>query len=532
MQVHESREEVPKGFVQQGAAPPDTVLNMRIALTQNDIDGLHEALMDVSTPSSPLYGQHLSKSKVEAFVAPSEDAVQAVNAWFSENSISVTTISPAGDWMAFEIPVSKANEILDTKFMVFQHTESGEQTIRTLAYSIPSDLRSHIQLVHPTITFTNPSAGKPIVVSPKASAAAADLSSDAALESCTTKITPSCLQALYGIPTTPATEKSNQLAVAGFINQYANKKDLKAFLHANRPDMADTTEFLLQTIDRGTNLQLPELAGIEANLDTQYTVGIATGVPVAFISVGQLNQDGALEGFLDIINFLLKEDDPPHVLTTSYGQNENTISSALAIQLCNAYAQLGARGTSILFSSGDGGVAGSQNASCTTFVPTFPSGCPFVTSVGATTAIPETSAFFSSGGFSNIFGTPSYQSNAVSGYLETLGNTNAGKYNRSGRAFPDVAAMGQNVEIVFQNQTEMVAGTSCSSPIFASIISLINDQLVGAGKSPLGFLNPFLYSIAASTFTDITTGSNPGCGTNGFPATTGWDPVREIHSLL
>ncbi|THG98674.1 hypothetical protein EW026_g3567 [Hermanssonia centrifuga] len=456
MQVHESRGEVPEGFVQQGAAPPDTVLKMRIALTQNNIDGLHEALMDVSTPSSPLYGQHLSKSKVEAFVAPSEDAVQAVNAWFSENSISATTISPTGDWMAFEIPVSKANEILDTKFMVFQHTESGEQTVRTLAYSVPSDLRSHIQLVHPTITFTNPSAGKPIVVSPKASAAAADLSSDAALESCTTKITPSCLQALYGIPTTPATEKSNQLAVAGFINQYANKKDLKTFLHANRPDMADTTEFLLQTIDGGTNLQLPELAGVEANLDTQYTVGIATGVPVAFISVGQLNQDGALEGFLDIINFLLKEDDPPHVLTTSYGQNENTISSALAIQMgwwcCR---------------------------------------------------IPECVMHNLRADFSIGMSI----SNAVSGYLETLGNTNAGKYNRSGRAFPDVAAMGQNVEIVFQNQAKMVAG---------------------AGKSPLGFLNPFLYSIAGSTFTDITTGSNPGCGTNGFPATTGWDPVTGL----
>lgn len=50
--------------------------------------------------------------------------------------------------------------------------------------------------------------------------------------------------------------------------------------------------------------------------------------------------------------------------------------------LCNAYAQLGARGTSILFSSGDGGVSGTNaDDSCTTFRPTFPSGCPFLTSV-------------------------------------------------------------------------------------------------------------------------------------------------------
>ena len=55
------------------------------------------------------------------------------------------------------------------------------------------------------------------------------------------------------------------------------------------------------------------------NLDIQYTVGVASGVPVTFISVGNNFQDGNLQGFLDIINALLAESAPPHVLTTSYG---------------------------------------------------------------------------------------------------------------------------------------------------------------------------------------------------------------------
>lgn len=191
--------------------------------------------------------------------------------------------------------------------------------------------------------------------------------------------------------------------------------------------------------------------------------------------------------------------------------------------------QLGARGTSILFASGDGGVSGSQSASCSTFVPTFPSGCPFMTSVGATTGInPETAADFSSGGFSNIFAQPSYQSAAVSAYLTKLGSTNSGKFNRAGRAFPDISAQGENVEIVDGGETGTVAGTSCSSPIFASVISLLNDRLIAAGKSPLGFLNPFLYSTGASALNDVTTGSNPGCNTNGFPAEAGWDPVTGL----
>lgn len=77
----------------------------------------------------------------------------------------------------------------------------------------------------------------------------------------------------------------------------------------------------------------------------------------------------------------------------------------------------------------------------------------------------------------------------------------------------DVAAIGEDVEIVSGGQTGLVAGTSCSSPIFASVIALINSDLIAAGKSPLGFLNPWLYSTAASALNDITSGSNPGCNT-------------------
>ena len=65
------------------------------------------------------------------------------------------------------------------------------------------------------------------------------------------------------------------------------------------------------------------------DLDTQYTIGVATGVPTIFISCGENNKDG-LSGFLDQINFLLGQTNPPQVLTTSYGQNENTVSRATA----------------------------------------------------------------------------------------------------------------------------------------------------------------------------------------------------------
>ena len=129
--------------------------------------------------------------------------------------------------------------------------------------------------------------------------------------------------------------------------------------------------------------------------------------------------------------------------------------------LCNAYMQLGARGTSVLYVTGDGGVSGQEEEQCTTFVPTFPTSkridnphrthtylsslaCPYGTAVGATTGTgPETAASLSAGGFSNFFSQPAYQSSAVSAYLQRLGSTNSGLFNSSGRAYPDVSAQGR-----------------------------------------------------------------------------------------
>ncbi|KAJ7134092.1 peptidase S8/S53 domain-containing protein [Mycena crocata] len=191
--------------------------------------------------------------------------------------------------------------------------------------------------------------------------------------------------------------------------------------------------------------------------------------------------------------------------------------------------QLGALGTSLIFSSGDGGVSGSQSQSCTNFIPTLPSDCPFVTSVGSTGGITEVGSSFSSGGFSNYFAIPSYQAADVATYLAAIGTTNSGKFNRTGRAFPDVAAQGESFEIAWDAQFGLVDGTSCSAPTFASVISLLNDQLVAAGKAPLGFLNPFLYSATGrAAFHDVTSGTNPGCNTNGFAARAGWDPITGL----
>jgi len=61
----------------------------------------------------------------------------------------------------------------------------------------------------------------------------------------------------------------------------------------------------------------------------------------------------------------------------------------------------------------------------------------------------------------------------------------------------------------------------------AGVISLLNDLRLSQGKPPLGLLNLRLYDDARAGLNDITSGSNPGCFTNGFSAINGRDPVRS-----
>ena len=62
----------------------------------------------------------------------------------------------------------------------------------------------------------------------------------------------------------------------------------------------------------------------------------------------------------------------------------------------------------------------------------------------------------------------------------------------------------------------------------AGIVSLMNDYLISHNKNTLGFLNPFLYFLSdleREGINDVKFGGNPGCGTDGFQANIGWDPV-------
>ncbi|KAJ3761130.1 subtilisin-like protein [Lentinula raphanica] len=552
--VHEKRESTPSGFTLLSSAPDDQMIDMRINLSMGNRSGLEAALEKASSPTSPTFREWLTKEQVEMFAAPNTETKEAVAEWLATFNITSTPATPAGDWIKFTIPVGTANRLLKTQFGIFNHTDSGRAYVRTTEYSIPSDLQAHVKAVHPTTSFNGPLKQRsPITaVSLVKSTSLVERRATVPASDCNSTIIPSCLQDLYGIPTTLVKSSTkSKIGVAGYTPQNADAADLATFLKEFRPDLPSNLTFTTELYDGATNIQDGTQAGLEANLDTQYTVGLVNGIPTIFEDIGYTTKDGPDDGYLDSINYLISQESPPLVFSTSYGfADESALSLSLTVAYCDAIMQLASRvaalckginqsqsqGVSVTFASGDGGVASSPGLSCevcTIFhwnqVDINVWNQTSATLVGATQNVPEIGASLTAGGFSNYFPQQSWQADAVNAYINKLGDTYAGLYNASGRAYPDVSAQGGTLEIIINGHSDYVGGTSCSSPIFSSVIALLNDELMSAGKSPLGFLNPWLYANPQA-FNDITIGNNPGCGTEGFSASEGWDPVTGMGS--
>jgi len=323
---------------------------------------------------------------------------------------------------------------------------------------------------------------------------------------------------MYQMGNASATSGKGSVAVTGFLEQYISLTDLQDFYKQYDTTSSGRTPTIVGPNDQ-TN------PGDEASLDIQYVSAMAHGSAFSFIyTAGRAPKNPDNEPFLVFVQSLANQTTVPYVISTSYGDDENTVDTDYATRLSQEFSKLGLRGVSVLFSSGDSGVGCNQSGD--KFMPTLPSTLPSITSIGATgfDGKTESAAEFSSGGFSNLFPMPSYQTTAVTNYLKKYASQMppSSYYNASGRAAPDVSANGEDFPIVLDGSVEGVDGTSCSSPTFAGILATLVDIRLAAGKAPLGFINPLIYQHP-EVFNDITSGSNPACNTNGFPALAGWD---------
>ncbi|KAK9419535.1 putative Peptidase S53 domain-containing protein [Seiridium unicorne] len=503
-------------------AETDEVLELRIQLAQQNMDQFLQLANDIATPGHEKYGQHMTLEEIDAIIAPTEESKQLVFEWLGNYSLADSAaLSPRGNVVAVNATISQLEGLLNTKYDSYTNTETGETASRALSVSLPEILFGHIDTVQPT-TFFGFQQIKPQIRVQDVSDVTPEV----------TYTTPTTLANLYNFKSLGTALTKGKMGIAGFINQYPTTSDLKTFMSkfAISGFGNSAQSYTCATVNSG---KCTGTAGDEADLDVQYARAITSDIPNEFYSVGGNNNQ--IYEYLSEYLLALSAADRPNVISVSYGGDESSVTKSVATTTCNQFAQLGAAGVSVLFASGDSGVgSGCTISGKKAYQPDFPGGCPYVTMVGGTTGSTTESAWTDGGGgFSNYFTRPDWQATQVESWLSKNKDGNTAYYNSAGRAYPDVSAAATYFEIVVGGKSEVVDGTSCAAPTFSSVIQLINSNRLAAGKSALGFLNPWLYGNASSALNDITSGSIGGCAAisnAGFSAIAGWDPATGLGS--
>lgn len=544
-------------------APAGDEIQLQIALKHQNIHKLESKLRSVSDPSSSHYGQYLSKDEVNALFAPSNHSRTAVESWLKDAGI--TAVSSRGPLVDFVTTVAKANELLGADFAWFD--VEGHKKLRTTEYSIPDTLTAHIDLVAPTTFFGRTKSHRMI---PDDETSELDSRQARNTTTCLSVITPDCLEEAYNYGSYKADPAAgSRVAFASFLNQSARQEDLTQYLNTFKLPPRNFTTVL---INGGEDHQDPNGDIGEANLDAQFLAAVTKNLPLKqFITGGSPPfvpnlritnaSTNSNEPYLDFYETLLATDDEgvPQVLSSSYGDDEQTVPVEYAKRVCNLIGMMGLRGVTVLESSGDAGVGApcraNDGSGRVEFTPTFPGTCPYLTAVGGTQAwAPEVAWVGSAGGFSNYFERAWYQKAAVKTYLkEAIPAEVKAYYKRGGfvdfggRGFPDISAHSLEPWYQFVNagRPRRTGGTSAAAPVVAGIIGLLNDARLRAGQPTMGFLNPWLYARGVDGLLDVAEGKAEGCGgidlQSGNPvpgagvipwaswnATKGWDPVTGL----
>ena len=98
---------VPSGFKWGERASSETI-ELVFAVKQQNLDKLHETLMQVSDPDSPSYGHHLSNEEVHELVRPSKEDSNTVESFleidriFDPESIFFRSTSPSRKRASFD----------------------------------------------------------------------------------------------------------------------------------------------------------------------------------------------------------------------------------------------------------------------------------------------------------------------------------------------------------------------------------------------------------------------------------------------
>jgi uncharacterized protein (TIGR03437 family) len=301
----------------------------------------------------------------------------------------------------------------------------------------------------------------------------------------------------------------------------------------------------------------------EANLDLDWSGAIAPNATIIYVNSTNV---------YDSVQYAIDQNLAP-VISMSYGYCEPKISSSPASSAAffrSLAQQANASGITWLAASGDQAAADCDGASSSAksgLAVDLPASVPEVTGVGGTEFNEGSGNYWNTTNTANGGSARSYipemawNDTAARKLLDGGGGgasifftkpswqTGPGVPNDGARDVPDVSFASSpdhdGYYYAINGALQVVGGTSVATPVFAGMVSLLNQsQVAGGAKSGLGNINPTLYALAQSTpgiFHDVTVGSNivpcdagtPDCknGTLGYNTGPGYDQATGLGSL-
>jgi subtilase family serine protease len=555
----------------QGPVNPSMKLGritLQVSPSPEQQAALDKLLAEQQDPASPNYHNWLTPEQFAGRFGMSRRDAATIANWLRSEGFTIVQIARARNWVAFSGTAAQVQSVLHTQ--IHRFVVDGEQHYaNTMEVSLPKALVGVVTGVNGLNDFLWKS-----MVARRMSTQGGTWSSFYSSGN-GNFLAPDDIATIYDI---------KPLYAAGIDGTNMN------LVIVGQTDIAlsDITEFrtgfnlpaikLQQTlatgcVDPGTTGDL-----VESDLDLEWSGAVARNANIIFVQC-----DIVHGGVFASAQYAIDNNLAP-VISMSYGGCEPLNGQTAATQIRAVIQQANSSGITFMSSSGDEGAAG-----CDTGHPppatkglevNLPASVPETTALGgsefnegtgsywgsngtnlgsALSYIPEEGwndtalggGFASTGGGKSIyFSKPAWQS-GTDGVRDVPDVTIAASPDHDGYLLCTSGSCAGGIV----NDNFIAGGTSASSPVFAGIVTLLNQYLLKNGlvtKPGLSNINPTLYQRAKSdptAFHDITTGNNivpctpgtpvgypasqqcPAAGQFGYYAGAGYDLVTGLGSV-
>ncbi len=544
-----------------GAINPSQKISLTFALPLRNQPQLKQMVSDLYNPNSPRYGQYLSLQQFTAAYGPTQDDYNAVIAYAKAQGLTITGMHPERTLLdvsgsaavveqAFGIQINN----YQSPYGIIYHAPTSEPSLPT---AIAGKLIGLVGLDNSVQRISN-------LEQQKTDAILTGNTPVAAGSGLFGGLIPSDIRTAYNLDGTGLDGTGQTLAVFELDNY--TPKDILRYEQAFKLPVVPLENVLVDFSDP----KFPKKPGPgtdEVVLDIDMQIALAPKASKLLVYVSPNTNQGVVDTYQQIAT-----DDRAQSVSTSWGLWEDlyfyidpktgfpTYSNQAGIEN-QSFLQMAMQGQTIYAASGDNGGLDPYDNSPTAFFTQDPASQPFVCGVGGTTltvAKPGTDEAYVSettwnelpargvaggGGVSLYWPIPSYQTNAAA---FAPASTSVSQFDRN---VPDVSLnadtrTGYLLYISGQGFT-IVGGTSAAAPLWAGFNALVNQGRAQAGKGPIGFINPALYSFGpggvnrftqaggavtdhyALDFHDIADGSN----NIPYPAIPGYDLATGLGTF-